>query len=263
MIIEYHRPRTMDEAFRLLSRPEILTLVLAGGTVLTQNGVSRRLPWLKDNEAFAVVDIQNLGLNSIFTDGKNMKIGAGVKLDQLQHESGLPDALQEALSHEGTKNIRQAATIAGSLVTTDGRSPLATVLLAMDAEIMISEADGKMETCSIGNWLPLRVEKIKRRIITGLVINHQIKTAYAYSARTPFDRPIVCAAIARWPSGRTRLALGGYGLLPVLVLDGPEPGGLEMAARQAYVSANDDWATGDYRSAVAGELAQRCFDKVS
>ena len=78
-------------------------------------------------------------------------------------------------------------------------------------------------------------------------------------ARTPADRPIVCVAAARWPSGRTRLALGGFGAAPTLAMDGPEDSGAQIAAASAYSQAGDEWASAEYRSEAAGILALRCL----
>ena len=66
-------------------------------------------------------------------------------------------------------------------------------------------------------------------------------------------------ALARWPSGRTRLAVGGYGNAPLLAMDGTESGGLEAAARNAFNDANDSWASAEYRREVAGILVYRCL----
>jgi CO/xanthine dehydrogenase FAD-binding subunit len=80
---------------------------------------------------------------------------------------------------------------------------------------------------------------------------------FAMVARSPMDRPIVCAAVAQWPSGRTRVALGGFGKTPVLAMDGPEPGGAVVAAREAFRFAEDEWSSAAYRMEVAGKLVQR------
>ena len=62
----------------------------------------------------------------------------------------------------------------------------------------------------------------------------------------------------RWPSGRTRLALAGWGPTPILALDGNEPGGVVEAAQNAFSEAEDEWASAEYRSKMAGILANRC-----
>ena len=84
------------------------------------------------------------------------------------------------------------------------------------------------------------------------------KLAFESVARTPADKPIVCAAFAQWPSGRTRLAIGGWGLAPTLAMDGNEPGGVQDAAQNACTEAGDEWASAEYRMEIAGILAKRC-----
>jgi CO/xanthine dehydrogenase FAD-binding subunit len=68
--------------------------------------------------------------------------------------------------------------------------------------------------------------------------------------------------VARWASGRTRLALGGYGKIPTLAMDGTEADGIDSAARNAFHEANDEWASAEYRLDVAATLAKRCLDAV-
>ena len=78
-------------------------------------------------------------------------------------------------------------------------------------------------------------------------------------SRTPADKPIVCAALAQWNSGRTRLALGGIGKNPSLAMDGTEANGAEAAARNAFHEAADEYASAEYRMDVAATLAKRCM----
>ena len=63
-----------------------------------------------------------------------------------------------------------------------------------------------------------------------------------------------------WPSGRTRLTLGGFGLAPTLAFDGNSTEGVEIAARSAYAQAGDEWATAEYREEIAGILAKRVIN---
>ena len=173
---------------------------------------------------------------------------------------GLAEAIYRAVRHETTFNLRQVATVAGTLVAADGRSPFATVMLALDARLTILPDE---EAISLGDLLPFRFERLRHRLITKISIPASARLAYEYVARTPADQPIVCASVARWPSGRTRLSLGGYGSEPVLVMDGPEPGGVEIAARAAYSQAGDEWASAEYRAEMAVVLTNRCQAKLA
>jgi CO/xanthine dehydrogenase FAD-binding subunit len=247
MIVEYHRPKTIGEALTLLGRSQPLTLPLGGGTVLNRPSA----------EPVAVVDLQDLGLDTLRQRGNLLEIGATVTLQTMLEAPALPPALAAAIRREATHNLRQMATIAGTLVAADGRSPFAVVMLALDAQVQITAIPKKV---SLGNLLPFRSEELRGRLITQVVVLLNVRLAYEYVARTPADFPIVCAAIAQWPSGRTRLALGGHGPAPTLALDGPEASGAAIAAVSAYSQKGDQWASAEYRSEVAGVLARRCME---
>jgi CO/xanthine dehydrogenase FAD-binding subunit len=245
MIIEYHRPKTIQEALELLARRDIVTVPLGGGTYLNQPSL----------EPIAAVDIQQIGLNSHRIIGNVLEIGATVSLQKLL-DIELPDAFHRAIRHETTYNIRQVATLAGRLVGSDGRSPLASVMLALDAELELMPSE---EIISLGSYLPMRKNRERNHLITRFTIPNHVELCYEFVARTPADLPIVCAAVACWPSGRTRVVLGGYGSAPLVAFDGPESSGVEAAARSAYQEAEDPWASAAFRSEIAGVLVSKCM----
>ena len=146
MIIEYQRPTTIPEALYLLAREQPVSYALGGGTYINRG---------MDLE-YAVVDLQSLGLGSIIEAGNLLQVGATATLQDLLQFNGLPEDVYQSIKHEATTNLRQMATIAGTIVTANGRSPLATMLLAMDAslEVLAFEKDPKQER--LGDWLPKR-----------------------------------------------------------------------------------------------------------
>jgi CO/xanthine dehydrogenase FAD-binding subunit len=252
VIIEYHRPKTIPEALALLAREQPISYPLGGGTFLNRE---------MDNQ-YAVVDLQALGLGTILEAGNQLQVGATVTLQQLLEYQGLPEDIYTSIKHEATYNLRQMATIAGTLVTANGRSPFATTLLALDSSMELLEINGKLQQLKLGDWLPLREEIKPGRLITKINFPLNVSIAYEKIARTPADQPIICAAITRWNSDRTRLALGGWGKVPVLAMDGPDSGGVEIAGKNAYSHAGDEWASAEYRQEMAGVLASRCLKRV-
>jgi CO/xanthine dehydrogenase FAD-binding subunit len=271
MILEYHRPNTIQEALTLLARSQPVTVPMGGGSLLNQPSA----------EPVAVVDLQALGLNTFERRGNSLLVGATVSLCSLidgttNPEYSLPAALSRAVLHEATNNSRNVATVAGTLVGADGRSPFTTALLAVDAKLAILpgrlddieplEEEGQFHPeigtpaiLSLGDLLPLRPQRVRGRLIIQVILPLNVRLEYDYVARTPADRPIVCVAVARWPSGRTRISLGGYGAAPILAMDGPEPEGAEIAAGDAYHQAGDEWATASYRQEMAATLTRRCM----
>ncbi len=243
MITVYHRPKNLQETLDLLKQPD--TFPLGGGTLLSKPGPA----------SIKVVDLQALGLNALTLKGNSLEIGATLTLQQLLESPHAPDTLKTAIKLEAPLNIRNTATVAGTLVVADGRSTFATIMLALDAKVMLA---GDETSISLGEFLPLRPDNLRGKLITKFEISLNTKTAFETVARTPADKPIVCVALAGWPSGRTRLALGGYGKAPLLAMDGTESEGLETAASNAFHEAVDKWGSAEYRMDVAAKLAKRC-----
>jgi CO/xanthine dehydrogenase FAD-binding subunit len=247
MITAYHRPKTLDEALTLLTQPN--RTPLGGGTLLSKSRI----------DSVEAVDLQALSLDSVKKSGNNLEIGATVTLQHLLESEHFPDALKAALKLEAPLNLRNAATAAGTLVSCDGRSTFTTVILALDAKLDIRRSADESQVLNIGEFLPLR----PRGLITSITIPLNVKLAFEYVSRTPADKPIVCAALVQWNSGRTRLALGGYGKSPLLAMDGTEAQGIETAARNAFHEATDEYASAEYRMDVAATLAKRCLENIS
>lgn len=247
MITTYHRPQTLQDALQLLSQPD--TLPLGGGTVINT-------PAFK-NKDFSVVDLQALELGKIEARSNALEIGATATLEQLLGSADCPEALKQAIRQEASLNIRNTATVAGTLVACTGRSPFATAMLALDAKLTLS-AGKHTSVVGLGEYMVLR----QPGLITLITIPLNAKLAFEQVARTPADLPIVCAALAQWTGGRTRLALGGTGSSPLLAMDGTESTGVEAAARNAFHEAADQWASAEYRMDVAATLAKRCLENL-
>lgn len=258
MITTYYRPQTLEEALKLLTAPD--TRPLGGGTVLAHPG----------DESFAVVDLQALGLDKLHKSGNNLEIGATVRLQTLLESPHTPAAMKTTLKLEAPLNLRNMGTVAGALVICDGRSPFSAVMLALDAKVTFVKRSLNrnpspivLDLSSIGELLLVRKELVQGKLITKIEIPLNAKLAYEYVARSPADKPIVCAALAQWPSGRTRLVIGGWGSSPTLAMDGNEPGGIEIAGRNVFAEAGDEWASAEYRMDIAAVLAKRCIVNIN
>lgn len=254
MITAYHRPKTLDEALALLTQPN--TLPLGGGTLLSQPTPFD--PTQGKPDSVHAVDLQLLGLDSLRVNGNSLDLGATLTLQSLLESEHCPEALKRALKLEAPLNIRNSATTAGTLISCDGRSTFATVLLALDARLEIRDSIGKSQVSSLGEFLPLR----PRGLITSITIPLNIKLAFEYVSRTPADKPIVCVALAQWNSGRTRLTVGGFGKSPMLAMDGTASDDVASAARNAFHEATDDYGSAEYRMDVASTLAKRCLESI-
>ena len=245
MIIDYLRPKSIKEAYQILQDNGSNGFIVGGGT------------YISTHQAFngIAIDLQEIGgLDTIERTDDKFIIGSRVTLQELVDFDGLDHELREVVKNEAGHNIRQSATIAGHLVKSDGRSPLTTCLLGLDAKLGIYPING---TLSLGDWLPLRDSKDYKGIITEITFETIPMLCFDYVSRTPKDRPIVCAAVVIWPGGRTRVALGGFGKSPMMVFDGPDSSGADLVAMDAYSIADDCWASAAYRKDVARKLVNR------
>ncbi len=249
MYSEYFRPASLEEAVKMLTNEEKILQPLGGGTQLSRF----------QGDGIGVVDLQNAGLDTIEKRGQRIMAGAMVRLSSLLEHPDVHPEIKRAILVEASQNIRNMATLGGWLVSAKGRSVLSAVLLALDTTLTW-EPDG--ERVRMGNWLPLREVEPPGVLITEVEWWMRPHLVFEYVARSPKDRPILIVAAAQWGSGRTRVVLGGYGDAPIVAMDGPEDRGVDVAARDAYYDADDQWATAVYRREVASRLALRCLDEI-
>ena len=244
MILEYHRPKEIDQALVLLNRQHPRTLPLGGGTVLSQmSGLE-----------IAVVDLQLLGLNRLFVEGSFLQAGATVTHEQFLQDANTPTALKQAIRLEANLNVRNMATVAGTIVAGNGESSFLTTLLAADTRLDWLPGDQQI---SLGEYLSLRRSSSPGKLISQIVIPLQAALRFAAVGRSPMDRPILSVAAARWPSGRTRVVLGGLTTVPVMVMDGTDASGAEAAIINACSQLSTKWASKEYIQETSKTLITR------
>lgn len=232
MIETYHRPATLAEALSLLDSAG--TAVLAGGTSLIASAGPT-----------AVVDLQELGLDSITLDGGRVWVGAMVRLRNLVESDLLPAILRDLARREAPNTIRNAATVGGTIVLADPESELIAGLLVHDAELTLVAADST-RSFAVGDYLHDRPSGI----ITQISMESGGSAAAARTGRTPADRPIVAAVARRGDGGGVRLALTGVASTPLLV---------DPADVDDLVPPSDFRGSTDYRGHLARVLAARAI----
>lgn len=249
--LTYHRPKTVEEALSLLEAG----VPLAGGT--------RVVPQRRQLEA--VIDLQDLGLNQTEALKSGWRMGATVTLQGLyDFASDRLPALATACRNEAALNIRNQATLAGALLSGEGRSPLLCALLALDPQLALEPAS---QSLSLQEFMETR-EEGEPRLVTDFEFSMPAGMAYEAVARSPMDRPLVVAAAIRGANGADapsfRVALGGHGSAPIsfTVSSPDEAAGLAEVAAEAYREAADPWASGEYRSAAAKTLVARVVQEV-
>lgn len=250
MIVEYNRPDTIDTALLLLERKEPRTMVLGGGNFVTKY----------DQEDIAVVDLQKLGLNQINLLNNEWLVGSTATLQQMLTSFSDFHDLCEAIKIDATRNIRQTATIGGYVHCADGRAALLTCLLALDCQITWLPGDIAIK---LGDWLPQRGKWNQCKLIKQISWTRDVLLKFESVGRTPYDKPIICCAVAKWPSGRIRIAVGGFGKIPSIVLDGDQKDDLDLAIKNVCQNAEDQWGSAKYRQEACTRLGKRLLSEIN
>src|SRR5437764_13908260 len=110
-LLEYHWVEQIDDALILLSRTDMKTVPLAGGTYLLG---------LQDESIQAVVDLRDLELAYISEDAQGMHIGAMTTLQSMAEApelKGLAAGIlsRVALASSFSRLIRSSVTLGGTL----------------------------------------------------------------------------------------------------------------------------------------------------
>ncbi len=263
-------PTSLPEAVQLLRRPNVKSAVLAGGTTL--------VPHQRDT-LDAVISLRDLGLCYIRSEGSSLHIGAATPLQALLDATECAGALAQAARDTTSFNLRNSATLGGTLVTATGGSPLPVVLLAMDATLSIHAAEARQSP--LASFLNYRERLVRDgALITEVALplwRLVARTVYEKVARTPRDAPMVCAAASAraglGPLSDVRIAVGGAAPLATRLLqveqllEGKPLSGelIEQAAETAgrVVAPPDDHvASSEYRREMVRVLVGRALHQM-
>ena len=253
----YYRPDNLPEALRLLKQAD--TVPLAGGTKLIAAAITD-----------AVVDLQDLGLNEVLSEGEWFIVGATVTLAALsviceQEPDDSPASLLRQTIHQaGPNTYRNAATLGGSIASRLADSELLAALLVLDATLTLNTPD--TAEMSLADYLG--AEERPFGLITAINIPWQAgQFASERVARTPADYPIVSITLWQPDGASPRLAATGIAPLPERLAASEKAlaGGIDdvsletaVAAAKAQCSHPGDFrGDASYRADMAAVLTRR------
>jgi carbon-monoxide dehydrogenase medium subunit len=279
---EYHRPETLDEALALLgeeSRP------LAGGHSL--------LPLMKMRLSTpeALVDLTGVpGLDEISEDGDGLRVGAlathaSVAASELVR-SRCP-VLAETAALIGDAQVRNRGTLGGSVAHADPAADYPTILTALGATLSVAGKNGGRDVAADDFFVDMFATALQpgELVVAAKVPATPAGTGAAYvKHRHPasFYAVVGVAAVVTVENGgctNARLTIGGVTGAPVdataaaeAVVGAPPSEESAVAAADKVAEAlpnamSDTYASGEYRTHLAGVLAKRAlevaFDRAS
>jgi aerobic carbon-monoxide dehydrogenase medium subunit len=271
---DYHRPKSVSEAVKLLKKSKT-SRVIAGGHSL--------LPMMKLRmaEPSILVDLGGItALKGIKKTGNKITIGAMTTQHELLASKEIAKSLP--LLHEtailiADPQVRYMGTVGGNVANGDPGNDMPAVMMALDATYKISG--------------PLKARAVKARafykaaydtalksgeIVTAIEITVPGKTGYAYEKlkRKIGDYATAAAAVVLTMKGgkiaTCTIALTNLGPTPLLAdeaakaLIGTSGDEAAMAnavaaARKIMTPANDTRGTPQYRTSVGGTYVARAI----
>lgn len=285
---DYYKPKSFDEAFKLLTLPDKVMYPLAGATDLIPH--TRDGAWKPDG----VVDIKGLpGLRDLTVEGLEpccgcapgecLYVGAAVRMNEI---AGSPlvhaywDVLAQAAAAMGNEQVRNRATIGGNLGTASPAADSAPALFVLDASLLIKGPTGDrslpVERFFIG---PKRNALKKGEIIVGILIPKPPAGAIGVyeklSRRKAGDLSIVSVAVMAQPHNggyRWHMALGAVAPTPIhapqaeaILNEGHDDAHIDEAAAAAYgccCPIDDVRASAEYRQMMVVNITRRAIRKV-
>jgi carbon-monoxide dehydrogenase medium subunit len=274
-IREYSAPRTLDEVVAALAALPGAHL-LAGGQSLMQ-AIKARL--VKPD---SLIDLSRVPeLKGITISGTGLRIGAMTRYCEIARETrlaGAYEALIDAASHVGDRQVRNRGTIGGSLCWNYIAACMPPTAIGLGAELELVDTSGATRRIAAEAFLkaPLETARRDNEILTAVLlppVPPRAGSAYRKWGLVADALPVVgvCAFVELDDAGAcraARIAVGGLASGPrrapsaeaaLRNVRAAEPEAMEgaagAAAREIETQA-DLWASVDYRKVLVRSIAQ-------
>ena len=275
-VFDYHDPRSIEEALKLLSNQPGDCKVLSGGQSLMPL-LNMRLVRPK-----VIIDINRIeGLNYVRPWDKGLAVGAGVPVQAIERDRLFTERLPilcDAAKQIGHPQIRSRGTICGSIAHADPAAELPALAVALDAEMVATGTNGT-RTIPCGDFFVsyFTTSLLPNEILTEVRFPappEKMAWSFLEVSRRHGDFALVGVVTglgidqARKTISEARLVYFGVGPTPMRVkeaeqiLIGQAPGEPTFQAASDAVSKgldpdNDLHASAEYRRSVAGTLTRR------
>jgi len=170
---EYLKPESLKEAWRIYQNSPEHTLFSTGGlsTALRE-----------EEKTTVVIDLSGVLSKEIAEKKDQLLIGGGMTINETL-ESLKDHALMDVLKQVGTHQIRNMATISGSIAQKFGWSDIITALVAYKARVLLFDESGE-SSIPIADYLQSKHPSV----VLGVVIEKKFNFgSFQYSSKTDYD----------------------------------------------------------------------------
>jgi aerobic carbon-monoxide dehydrogenase medium subunit len=264
---DYEVAESADHAVSLLGEHGEDAKLLAGGHSL--------LPLMRLRLAApsVLVDIGRIGdLNYVRDGGDHIAVGALTTHEEAHFSDLLKrecPIMAHAAGEVGDPQVRHRGTVGGSAAHADPASDLPTVLLALDATLVVQGPDGERTVPAADFWLGIFESALgPQDMLTEIRVPKLARAGWSYQKFHPRAQDWAIVGVAAVASnGGVNVALTNMGDKPL------RAGGVEQALASGADAAaaaeqvlegtsapNDALASSEYREALAKVLTRRAIE---
>lgn len=274
----YHRPSTLDEAFRLAAEIPGATYVAGGTDLLVQMRNGRPEPP-------ALISLRRVTELGGIESSSRVRIGAAVPLSDVQVHPVVAErfpALVESIASLGSRQIRNVATVGGNLCNASPAADTAPPLLVYGASVELRDTHGSREM-TLEEFLlgPGQTALRPGEILTAVLLGppaEGTRSVFLRKGRVKMDLPIASVAALVERDGatctRVRIAAGAVAPVPLrLKRSEAEVEGAHLtaeirarareAARGEISPITDLRSTEDYRRHLTGVFVERVLERLA
>jgi CO/xanthine dehydrogenase FAD-binding subunit len=272
---EYHRPRTLAEAFDLMEKFKGRAKYIAGGTDIM---VRIRQKVLQPE---ALISLRGIGDLYGIRKGEGVSLGGGTLIREIERDEGIAGSypgLTQAARVLANPQVRNVATLAGNLGNAAPSADCAPPLLVLDARLTAAGPGGTREIPIDGFFTgPGRTCLEPGEILTRIFLPPREKhsgMAFLKTGRVNQDIAVVNASALLVMEGgvcrKCRIAVGAVAPIPLRlkgiekIMEGEEihPALLERVGEmveQEVSPITDVRSTEEYRRVLSGVLVKRAI----
>jgi aerobic carbon-monoxide dehydrogenase medium subunit len=276
VIERYFAPKTVQEALGALTATGGDAHFIAGGQSLMQ-AIKSRLVSPK-----CLIDLQHVSeLKGVRSEATGLRIGAMTRYREIataEQLVGPYEALRDAATHVGDRQVRNRGTIGGSLCWNYLAACMPPTCIGVGAGVELLDSKGKRRTLPAEEFVrgPLETARKPDEILLAVALPRAVgKSGSAYKkwGLVTDALPVigVCALVELGDDGRcrrARLAVGGLASGPRRAKAGEEAltgvarsdaeaiGAAADAAAAATDVQSDMWAASNYRKTLIAALAR-------
>ncbi|HAA84939.1 MAG TPA: molybdopterin dehydrogenase [Kosmotogaceae bacterium] len=267
---EFIRPETVQEAYALLEKNRKATVLLAGGTIVSQ---------MRSSNIETIVDLRKTGLDKIVQKPDEIAAGAMVTAEQFRQDRLIADRygdfFYDSFGLIGNWQLRNMITLGGSIAPRLGWSDITTCLMTVGASLLVYGQDDYQTLC-IGDYF--QIPSSERPIITHIILpDEDWRYAFYRFARSAFDIATLNMGIAMKLNDRrivsSRIVCGSRPMFPArmesveeslvdLNFDEQTPGIVRSLVYDNFSGGSNMIASSEYRNHLASVLAERAVKKI-